>query len=228
MLIGCCRCEGYNESGIPYSVNSSVVAPVEYSQVGNNCLTGNCIGSVAPRRYRVTFNYDASGAGPYPQFDCSSAYNGDFILHWQTPLYGDCYWQSTEKSIRARPTGGTGYTCFSPPDSSYARFTFGMKSSGLTGNSWCAASHRYFFTAIATFNTSGSTTSFQERTICYSSSLTNSNVFVYPVGANPINCLSAITLPIYSNAYDQSRWVQAVAPFSGVAPPAFVTLTPEP
>ncbi len=217
MMLGYdCRCTSFNESGTPFSVDSSGFTPIDYSQVSPSCLDGQCTDGVAPRRYRLSYNFTPP-ASPYP-LTCESLYQGEFVLHFNNTLPYLCFWQSTEYALKRDQAVSCGL------DTATARFTFGMYSSPILVPSSCNYNHRYALTIYASYRQG--TGAYTQRAICYSSSLTNTSASSGTT--NPINCMSAITLPIYSNALDQSNWSFAVAPFAYGTVPQFVTLTPDP
>jgi hypothetical protein len=203
MLLGCCHCGSPPSESTPPSVSESL--PI--SEVINNCGRENCISSVFARRYKLTFNYNQTAR-------CGPTYSaGTYILEFFT-IGGDfCSFRSSGFGINwAGGLCNTGVLRLA---------TLGFYNNGLSTPGG-AASVRYIL-GIGAENGGSSTGIF------YGSNLGNVSINAN-APYNPINCLSAFTLPITSNNTARDSFHSTVTGLSGgvAAVPTSVSLEPAP
>lgn len=87
MLLGCCHCgQDVSES---QSASASASASADAPPTTTGC--GNCIGGVAPLRYKLSVSSTSTNL-------CAQNYMGDFILSLDQ-VGATCFWKSAEKPL---------------------------------------------------------------------------------------------------------------------------------
>lgn len=206
MLLGCCHCgESPSESFPPSESASSIAEPI--SEVSNNCARENCISNVFARRYTLGFGYSQTAR-------CGPRYSsGSYLLSFAGSFGDVCVFRTAELGVN-----WSGGVC---NDGSVFLATLGFYNDGLSVPSG-AASVRYIVGVYA--QDAGA-----NRFIYYGSNLGNVGILS---GApyNPINCLSAFSLPLTSNSTAVNNFHATVTGLSGgvAAVPTSVTLSPAP
>lgn len=206
MLLGCCHCgETPSESIPPSESASSIAEPI--SEVSNNCARENCISNVFARRYTLTFNYSQTDR-------CGARYSaGSYLLSFIGSIGDVCLFETSQLAVN-----WSGGVC---ADGGLKLANLGLYNSNLSVPSG-AASVRYIVGVYA--QEAGA-----NRFIYYGSNLGNVSILS---GApyNPINCLSAFSLPLTSNSTAVNNFHATVTGLSGgvAAVPTSVTLSPAP
>lgn len=210
-----CCCEGMVVTPPPPPSLSSSVSAI--SQITPGCTTGNCIDGVAPKRYRLTFNY-SNGSG------CGSFYsNTDYILTFDSASSTGtvCFWSSSEAAQKRAGASCNG-DYLTLPIASLQMITNGLAVPSPWCNAGSGSTKRYHLLIYSAYFSSPS---YIPAHLCYNSNLSNN-----PIGSTaiPINCLSAFTLPIHSSVTQQQNWAFSVTGSAANLPPSSVTLTPAP